>query len=136
MIDPFVPKAIGDQAIVTLKPICAYQAAALHFPDREFEECLSFHNPHDLDPYLPSSFENAEDRYLSCSTSPSYSFSQASKIRFVEFHLSFLGGFILSSAQDRRTKQVMQTIRLDVRQTEMTGSFPDRQIQFKELDRQ
>ena len=136
VVDPFMPKAIGDQAVVALKSVRVHQAAALHFLDGEFEECLSFHVLYDLNPYLPPSLEDTEDRYFTCSSTTSFSFSPSSKIRFVEFYLSFQGGSILSGAQDRRTKEVMQTIGGVVCQTELTGSFPNGCIQFKQFDRQ
>jgi hypothetical protein len=136
VVDPFVTKAIGNQTIVTPKSIRVHQAAALHLLDGEFEKCLSFHVLHDLDPYLPSSFKDPEDRYFACGTASPFSFSPSSEIRFIEFYLSFQGGSVLSSAQDRRTKEVMKTIGGVVCQTELTGSFPNRRVQFEEFDRQ
>ena len=42
VVDPLVPKAIGDQAVVPLKAIGMHQAPSLNLLDGEVEESLSF----------------------------------------------------------------------------------------------
>jgi len=131
-----MPKDVGDQAVVTLKSIGVHQAAAFHFPDGEVEERLPFHVLHDLDPYRASPFEDAENRHSARGASSPFPLSSATEIRFVEFHLSFQGGCIPGGAGDRRPQQVMQAIGGVVCQTPLPSSFPDRRIQFEQLDRQ
>ncbi len=42
VVDPLVPKAIGDQAVVPLKAIGMHQAPSLNLLDGEVEQSLSF----------------------------------------------------------------------------------------------